>query len=353
MGEDVDGIFILFGVIASFVILYYILSYVIKFILVKLGLRNTRLIPSISSILILGCFVVFLFSRYGVLMSEHLDKPDYEINGLKGKVLILAPDSLQVFKSERVIVRIAKLDLRKDVFLERKDKMRYGRLITDTLRLSTAMKVNLKESSHEEKLKIKMLNNNAVQVIDTTKYTEWVFEITPIKYGYINLIVSISSMVRTEFGIQEIDCPIYEKKIEIFASQGDKIVVFWNQYSWISILLIVLVFLIIYKLIPNQSIIEYHMPNSKKTNFWNAGALGLVVYIVTILSIVVFKTIGISMYFVPLVFIGTILIYAVFTAVSLRDNDKLSEENFLKLMGLAIKKIPPLNLIFKSTKDKE
>ena len=90
------------------------------------------------------------------------------------------------------------------------------------------------------------------------------------------------------------------------------------------------------------------MPNSKKTNFWNAGALGLVIYIVTILSIFVFKTIGVSLYFVPLVFIGTILIYAVFTAVSLRDNDKLSEENFLKLMGLAIKKIPPLNLIFKS-----
>lgn len=351
--EDILQILVVLAIIGIVIVLPF---FVFKYLLKLLSRSTSEAVPNwVISITALGVSLLiftYLFSRLACYELNSpksiIEEPDeYKIRGLEGKILVNSPDTLTVFKSGRLTVRIAKSDLEESVFVERIEHYRFEETTVERLRLSTIMKVNLRESPNENRILINRLNNNETQVIDTTKFSEWLFDIKPLDYGKINLIVSVSAIVKTEFGNQEIDYPVYEKNIEIFASSKDKVLVFWNNHYWIVLGAIALLFLILYKLIPNQSIIEVHMANSNQTNFWNAGSLGLVIYIITIASIGLFKMLEISLYFVPLVFVGTILIYAIFTAVSLRDNDKLSEENFLKLMGIAIKKIPPLNWIFK------
>jgi len=352
--EDLLQILLLLAVIGILIALpYFVLKYLIKLFSSRIGkvLPNWLILTlslGLSLVIFTYLFVYTLAIKPGAPISDGI-QDEYKIHGLEGKILLNAPDTLKIFSKERVTVRIAKTNIKDSVFVERIKNYRPEKAIVDKIKLSTVMTVNLKESPKENRISINMLNNNETQVIDTTKYSEWLFDIKPIDYGKINLVVSVSAVIKTEYGNQEIDHPVYEKEIEIYASTKDKVLVFWEKQYWIVLAGIALFFLLLFKLIPNQSIIEVHMANSNQTNFWNAGSLGLVIYIITIASIGVFKMLEISLYFVPLVFIGTILIYAIFTAVSLRDNDKLSEENFLKLMGIAIKKIPPLNWIFKDS----
>lgn len=87
--------------------------------------------------------------------------------------------------------------------------------------------------------------------------------------------------------------------------------------------------------------------DSKQTNFWNSGSLGIVIYLITILSIITFSILKINLVYSVFIFIGTVLLYSVMTAVALRDNEKLSEKNFLQLMTIALSKIPLLSIFFK------
>jgi hypothetical protein len=287
------------------------------------------------------------------IMNDHSAQDEnkhYDVQKFKAKLLIKIPDSLRVFKKDRAIVRIAKVDLNDSVFFERKEDGGLGNIINDTAWLTPVVEVQLKESSVEEKVKIKRLNNNAIQVVNESKYNEWAFDITPTKPGKITLVVSISAKEKTAFGIYDQDIPLYEKEVEIYATPTEKAIVLWNKYYWVSIIIVIAVFLLIYKLIPSQTIIEYYMPGSNKTNYWNAGALGLVIYIITIISFPIFKIMGVSLFYVPLVFAGSLLLFVVFTAVALRESGKITETNFLKLMGMAFKKVPPLGLFFRDRK---
>jgi hypothetical protein len=345
-------IYILLIVIALLALPYHLLFRLFKPISISShkGGHFTPLSFRLATILY---YILIINLQFGCGGDGSFDQDQWALKNAAGKVTITAPDTLVIFKEDSVIIRIARFSLNDSIFFERINNSHRRIFITNSMRLSTVMRVSLKESTEEKKLEIVRLNNNEKQVIDTNKYSEWAFSIRAIDYGKITLVVSISALVKTDFGDDEIDCPVHKQELHIVASGSDKFRLFWNRYYWLAILIIMCLFLLLYKLIPNQTIIEYYMPNSNKTNFWNAGALGLVVYLITIASIVVFKIVSISMIYVPLVFIGTVLIYAVFTAVSLRDNDKLSEENFLKLMTLAIKKLPPLNLIFRDNKQGE
>jgi hypothetical protein len=352
-----------FGLLLFLILLMISISLVYQFykgILIEITkifrIENNNLNRLLSVICTIGT-IGLIYLYLSTIQSNLLDppklpplsspSPEYKIYGLDGKILINSPDTLKIFEASRVTIRIAKLNLKDKIFIRQIKHFHRDNLIIDTIQLSSAMKVNLKESPKENRLLMTRINNNNTQGIDTTKFSEWLFDIKPINYGKIKIIVSVSASIRTEFGYRENDYPVYEKDIEVIASRKEKFVMFWSTHYWVVLLGIIIFFLFLFKLIPNQSIIEIHMATENQTNFWNAGSLGLVIYIITIASIGVFKMLKISMYFVPLVFIGTILIYTIFTAVSLRDNNRLSEENFLKLMGIALKKIPPLNWIFK------
>jgi hypothetical protein len=272
-----------------------------------------------------------------------------ELPGLKGKILVAMPDSIRVFEKGRVIIRIAQQDLDQRVFT-RDIPGPMGKTLQDSFRMARVMSVQLRESMNEHKVNIQQRNNNATQFVDSLSYAQWVFDVVPIDYGEIMLVVSVSAKVMTDFGTQERDFPLYEKTIRIYATPGDKMKVYWQKnYVSVSIVLVA-VFLLLLKLVPKQVIIDYYMPNSKRTNFWNAGSLGLFIYVITIVSFFAFKAADISLIYVPLVFIGTLLLYIIFTAVSLRDNDKLSEKNFLALMGIALRKVPPLNFFMRDNK---
>ena len=343
---------IILAIIALCVISYLFFYFLIKKVTSKIFNYKLERLPTIisSCLLTIGLFLFIISKNEFGMKAEaarNYSGADYSLEGLKGKIVIIVPDSIRVLQKGRVIVRIAEHNFKNDIFIE-KTTYHDGNFIIDSLKLSTVMSVNLRESSSEDKIIIKRLNNDSIQVIDTTRYSQWTFDIMPKKWGKTNLVVSASSFVKTDFGNHPVSSPVFEKEIQIYAIKGDKVIVLWKNNPWLLLIFGTCIFLILLKLIPKQVIIDiYTMENSNKTNFWNAGSLGLFIYIITIVSIVIFKIMNISSYYAILVFAATVLIYAVFTAVSLRDSGKISEDNFLKLMEMSIKKIPPLNFIFK------
>lgn len=90
--------------------------------------------------------------------------------------------------------------------------------------------------------------------------------------------------------------------------------------------------------------------SKKSTNFWGSGLLVIVFYLFTLGSLIAFKLLEINLYFFPLVILGTILIFTVSGAFSLRDNDKLSQKNFLELMSIVFKKLTGLSFFVDKNK---
>lgn len=343
----------LLAILLSVVLPFIVIRFLLRFLFEKENAKNIFLIYLIFAALttIFVWFFVITYS-YNSLLEPPVgywyisDREEYELLGINGKLIYNIPDTIILNTTEKISIRISKANIRNHILLKTFDG--YEGITEESIPLSSVMKVDLVESSTTNKTIINRINNNSEQLIDTTRFTEWVFDVTPIDYGDIELTVSVSQIRELKkYGKNYYDIPIYEKKVMVYASNIQKAGIFWDN-NYFSVLSILSLFIfLVSKLIPKSTKISINMTNEKQTDFWNAGSLGLAIYVVTIMSIAFFKMFNISLYFVPLVFGGTILIYALFTAVSLRDNDKISEDNFMTLMGMAIKKVPPMNWIFK------
>jgi hypothetical protein len=78
---------------------------------------------------------------------------------------------------------------------------------------------------------------------------------------------------------------------------------------------------------------------SKKQSPWISGSFYLALFIIIISAIVVIAKL-LPFYTLPVIIIATMLLFSVVGAFQLRNDDKLSEKNFLELMLLAFKNIP-------------
>jgi hypothetical protein len=88
----------------------------------------------------------------------------------------------------------------------------------------------------------------------------------------------------------------------------------------------------------------------KQNSPWSSGSF----YLVT--AIVGFLAIGAMIYFLPwyaspLAIIGVILIISVIGALQLRNDDRLSEKNFLELMVETFKRLPLLKNFSKKNRE--
>jgi hypothetical protein len=130
-------------------------------------------------------------------------KPDFEIEEPKeeiipsddniGKVVYQVPDTMKIFTNYRITVRITKEQKISKNIIEERLNISNGSIKESTIQTTSKMEVTFKDESTEDdpSFIISKINNDQ-QIIDGN-YTEWIFNVKPIKHGdkKLNLIISI------------------------------------------------------------------------------------------------------------------------------------------------------------------
>src|SRR5258708_7459273 len=91
------------------------------------------------------------------------------------------------------------------------------------------------------------------------------------------------------------------------------------------------------------AVLEKMKPSKVYPNPWVSGSFYLIVFIVIIAAFAVVGKV-LPSYVLPIILIGAILALSVIGALQMRQDEKLSEENFLKLMTLSFKYLPWLKI---------
>lgn len=261
-----------------------------------------------------------------------------------GQIAISAPDTIAFGNTGTIRVRITGSTIPRAVLIEKidLDTVTYKeRFSIDTISIDSIMDVNVSEIGASI-LTVERGNKNERQIIDTNRFSEWSYFLTPVDCGITS--VKISASIATV----PYDIPVYKRTITIVATRKEQARLIVRHHYVVLSLGGILMFVLLFRLIPTTIILEDMTKPTKRTNFWAAGSLGLVIYLITIASLVVFSLLEINMAYVGLAFTGTILLFVTFTAASLRASGKLSEKSFLQLVGMTLKRVPPLNLILSS-----
>ncbi|MGD8779134.1 MAG: hypothetical protein PVH88_09275 [Ignavibacteria bacterium] len=79
----------------------------------------------------------------------------------------------------------------------------------------------------------------------------------------------------------------------------------------------------------------------KKNNPWISGSFYLFVFVVVISAIAIVANL-LPIYYLPVVIIGCLILMMIVMAFQLKNDEKLSDENFLRLMYISLKNIPYL-----------
>ena len=87
------------------------------------------------------------------------------------------------------------------------------------------------------------------------------------------------------------------------------------------------------------ALIEKTKQPEKSPNPWVVGSFYLIVFVVVVAALAVIGHV-IPLVILPTILIGSIIALSVIGALQMRQMDKLSEENFLKLMALSFKNLP-------------
>ena len=81
---------------------------------------------------------------------------------------------------------------------------------------------------------------------------------------------------------------------------------------------------------------------TRGNNPWGSGSFYLVAAVVVIVVLLVVAKL-LSIWALPLVIIGAILVISIVGALQLRNDDRLKDESFVKLMGLSFRYLPLLS----------
>jgi hypothetical protein len=138
-----------------------------------------------------------------------------------GQVLYKVPDTMQVMKNYDVIIRISKSKTNLDITENIK-----GKVVRKNIKTTSKMEVTLVDPT-EKAFKIITVNSDR-QIVDST-YTEWLFNVTPIKPGNnkLNLVISI-------FKNNDLKQTVYSDVIYVKANVKAEISNFWyDNWKWL------------------------------------------------------------------------------------------------------------------------
>lgn len=92
---------------------------------------------------------------------------------------------------------------------------------------------------------------------------------------------------------------------------------------------------------PSLESVSSHHSIQQKSNPWISGSFYVLAFVVVMTVLAVISS-SLPWYSVGIVFIGGLLAFSIISALQLRDDKNLSEENFIKLMLEALKQLPSL-----------
>jgi|GEM_PF-1612497 len=143
----------------------------------------------------------------------------------RGRVLYRIPEKMQKNVASDCIIRIAPEDLPEEILkeaLRNVDKV----VIEDIRRIGKYMKVLLSDDSDQNTFLIKN-KSHIEQVVEEDDYTEWQYEVTPLKEGRHTLLLTVSvTLQRDEFGKEYKDVIVLDREIDIITSEVNE------AYDW-------------------------------------------------------------------------------------------------------------------------
>ena len=137
-----------------------------------------------------------------------------------GQVIYKVPDTMQVMKNYDIIVRISRSNTNVEI-----SQNLNGKVITKNIKTSHTMQVELVDPTGEC---FKILEVNSQKQMVDSSYTEWRFNVTPIKSGNnkLNLVVSI-------FKNDDVKQTVYSDEIYVQANAPAQIKSFWYEnWKW-------------------------------------------------------------------------------------------------------------------------
>lgn len=112
----------------------------------------------------------------------------------KGHLLYKVPQKMQLGKESRCLVRISfdKATLVKNLEIDTDTQVRAD------IRISDYMKVVIDSSLNPDAFEVRMVNENAVQLIDKDDNTEWHYFVKPLQMGEHTLAIKVSLMLEVD-----------------------------------------------------------------------------------------------------------------------------------------------------------
>jgi hypothetical protein len=133
---------------------------------------------------------------------------------IKGKILYDIPDTMQLEKQEKCVIRIGK-----DEVTVKSGNVFSATVVTDDIKLSGLMKVELIDIANNPNFTIKTIST-PIQEVDDSEFTEWLFYVTPVNAGLFSLIIKVSA-IKNEAGREKIKDIVFEKNISINTGKAD------------------------------------------------------------------------------------------------------------------------------------
>ena len=156
-----------------------------------------------------------------------------------GKITYNIPDTMNIGKSYIIKVRIIRNHNKKN---EEFELSKNSPIIN--IKTSGTMEVKIVDPSPENNKAFDLEKTNSdIQIIDTLDYTEWTFNLTPLRKG--NFPIEIVSSIIINGNLKE---KIYSQTIIVKSNTGYTINNFWSKYwQWIIGTILLPILLLIFK----------------------------------------------------------------------------------------------------------
>lgn len=158
----------------------------------------------------------------------------------EGRVVYQIPDTMKIRSTYRVFLRISKSKVTLSIYdsLDRTVK-------TSEIPVTQTMEVSLVDPSPDDNKSFHIIaDNNAVQMVDSGEtFTEWSWNVTPIRIGHSSLKIVVS-IIRNG-NKKDI---VYEDQVKVNVDIPKQALFFWKErYQWIIGTFLLPLFIWLYK----------------------------------------------------------------------------------------------------------
>lgn len=179
-------------------------------------------------------------SNIKIVRVENTKVVNKSVNMSDGRVVYKIPERMTIRETSKVLLRISKSKATVSVY----DNLD-GTVRTSEIPVTQTMEVNLVDPSPADNKSFEIVpDNNAVQVVDSgDTYTEWTWNVTPVRAGSSSLKIVVS--VIRDGNKKDV---VYEDSVKVERDISNQISFFWSKYwQWLIGTFLLPFFLWLYK----------------------------------------------------------------------------------------------------------